>query len=551
MVEKQKSGRIKRWFNRRGLFTTNDLAKAIAVTRGAEARRTPVMLTESYGYGQIIDTPVPYTTLVKLAINNEVLRSNHEAVIRESTRNGSDIIESYACKCKQCGIKYQVKKTKCSNSECNSTTFIYPDYRQKQTAEAFLNRPNRDNKADQINESLLRYMLSTDDYWLSFQPTSLNPLAPATIQVEDSCYMRVVWDEKKGTIGNGEYFCPICTKNNPTKCFEKGEKCKVHPTVELKETAYVYAYGTSIKARFSREEIYHSQAHPWLPGFYGCSLIISGLRILISIIAMNNFNFDNYSTGKLAQILVFHGLTQPEADDLARAVKTQKDINSNIEKYIAQRFSVENPSIVAKLRTLFLGGKDGVTAINAMPESEKMQSLEWWKLWREIFGSLYGVSPVFTGIMESGKTGNNPRMQFDVNNNTSEFYQHKVEAVWDWVFEKLGITDWKFKYNPIEEKDDAQDETIIGLKLANIEKAISLGFTAELTDEQEVKISGTPQTLEERQAHQQQMFENSQSQKEPSSGDSGIKKESNFPTEKGKTWLVKELDNNHGDKNDE
>ena len=283
-------------------------------------------------------------------------------------------------------------------------------------------------------------------------------------------------------------------------------------------------------------------AHPWLPSFYGNSIIVSGLRILMSIIAMDNFNFDNYSTGKLAQIIAMMGITQTEADDLAQSVKRQKEMASVQELSIAQRISGTSQE-AAKLRTLFIAGGTDAKVINAMPESEKMQSLDWWKLWREIFGSLYGVSPVFTGIMESGKTGNNPRMQFDVQNNTSEFYQHKVNDVYNnFVFPKLGVTDWLFEYNPLEEKDEAQDETIMSLKLANIEKAISLGMDAELTDEGEVKISGDPVTYEEKQAQQQQMFEQQQAQKQPEPGDTGIKKESNFPTEKGKAWLVKEVD---------
>ena len=93
MPKPKRQNIIKRWFNRRGLFTTNDLAKAIGATRDVQARRTPVMLYESYGYGQIIDTPYNYSLLRELSLGNEVLRSNHEAIIRESTRNSYDIIE--------------------------------------------------------------------------------------------------------------------------------------------------------------------------------------------------------------------------------------------------------------------------------------------------------------------------------------------------------------------------------------------------------------------------------------------------------------------------
>ena len=554
MVKPQKLSIFKRLGYRIGLFTKSDLSKALQTI--VRERRTPVMLFESAGYGQIIETPYNYATLIKLSLQNEVLRSNHEAITREVTRNGYQIKQKFACKCRECGAEYQVKKDKCDRPECESTSFIYPNPEQKETVKAFLEQPNRDDKTPAINESLLRYMLSTDDYWLSYENTNLETLRPATINVEDPVFMRVVWDEKKGNIGNGEYFCTQCVKELPAVSYPKDKQCTRHPSAEMKETAYVYAFGSEIKARFAREEIYHACAHPWLPGFYGNSLVVSGLRILMSITAMDNFNFDNYSTGKLAQILVFMGLQQTEADDLAQAVAKQKQ-TGNAQETLVQMMGGASQTLEApKLRTLFLGGKDGVTAVNAMPESEKMQSLEWWKLWREIVGSLYGVTPIFTGIMESGKTGNNPRMQIDVNNNTTEFYQHKLEAVYnEFVFPKLGVTDWVFAYNPVEEKDEAQDQAVLGSKLDNLQKAINLGLNAELTDEGEVKVSGEPISLEEKNQMQIQKFEKQQEafgknaeNKIAFEGKHAFKKENVFATEKGKSWMVteiKEKEENH------
>ena len=526
--------------NKIGLYTKSQLLKALAYLREEDSRRTPTLNFQADALNKIVETPYTYNILVKLATANEVLRTDHEAIIREVTRNGYALKQAFACKCGRCGAEYQHIKEKCETPNCGNPDLILPDYGQKQTAQAFLDSPNRDNKTPQINESLLRFMLSTDDYWLSFQGGDLERKFPSTVQVEDAVYMKVVWDETRGTIGDGKYFCPICTKNYPNEVWQKGDSCPRHPDIELKETAYVYAYGSEVKARFARNEIFHGIAHPWLPGFYGNSLIISGLRILMSITVMDQFNYDNYSTGKLAQILVFLGLSQDESEKLAQQVKyrTQE----------AETDPLTDGSVSNRLRTLYLGGgKDGVVAVPTIPDAEKMQSLDWWRLWREVVGSLYGVTPIFSGVVEQGKTGNNPRMQIDVNNNTTEFYQHKLEDVYNsFVFPKIGVTDWVYACNPVEEKDEAQDQAILTSKLNNIKLAIELGMDAELTDENEVKISGQPLTLEEKNQMQIEKFRQTQPQGNPVfEGQQPFKKENVFPAEKaGESWIVTKVKKN-------
>jgi len=517
--------------HRLGIYNVGDLAKAIQTLRDPKSRRSPILEYQADALNKIVDLPIPsYEILVKLAQKDEVIRTVHEAIIRKVTRNGSEIKERYACKCQLCGAEYQTIKETCTARGCESKEFIYPDSHQKEIAEMFIDKPNRDNTIEQIDESLLRWMLTTDDYWISMIDADIANLKPAHIQVEDACRMRVVWDEERGTIGNGEYFCPICTKKHPTEVYPKDEPCKRHPNQQLKETAYVYVQGSQVKARYARDEIYHGIAHPWLPGFYGFSLILSVLQTILTKTAMNNFNLDNYSTGKLAQILVFKGLTQEEANTLASEIEVQLRANDtrNLVQKVTKAAPTEN-----KARTLFVGGKDGVDKIDSMPDSEKMQSLEWWKLWREVISSVYGVTPIFSGVVESGKTGNNPRMQIDVNNNMTEFYMHKLDEVYNsFILPKLGVTDYIREANPVEEKDEMQDISILQAKLDAIDRAIGLGFNAELTEDGDVKIGGKPKSHEERQQTAQSSF---------TEGDRGFPQEGIFNAEKGKSYVITEL----------
>jgi hypothetical protein len=283
----------------------------------------------------------------------------------------------------------------------------------------------------------------------------------------------------------------------------------------------------------------HGKLDPNLPSVYGLSREISILTTLKTLDAMDGFNFDNYSEGKLGNILVFEGLNQEDVNNLAQKAKDRQnkpERNPNTGQWF-----------IKKLKTLFLGsgGKGGVTNVPAMPESEKMQSLDWWKLWRETVCSAYGVQDVAAGALQEGTTGQNPRMKIDINNNTTEDYQHAWTDPFNnvVVMQALGVTDWVYEFNPVEEKDEAQDTAILQAKLTAIQTAISLGFDAELTDEQEVKISGKPLSNEEKFQRQKEMIQGQKPEDKSFEGKQPFKKENVFANEKakGETWLVKKI----------
>jgi hypothetical protein len=270
---------------------------------------------------------------------------------------------------------------------------------------------------------------------------------------------------------------------------------------------------------------------------------VSLLSVLATLQAMDQFNLDTYTEGKLGNIIVFEGLNQNEVNDLAVKAREQQ----NKPEYSLE----QNRWIVKKLKTLLLGsgGKGGVTNVPAMPELEKMQSLDWWRLWRELVGAVYGAQDVTTGAMKEGTTGQNPRMKLDVNNNTVEALQRAWEDPFNNFFcPLLGVTDWVYRFDPLEEKDEAQEQAILSAKLDNIKKAVDLGYEVDFTDEQEVIVSGKAQTLEERQQAQMERLKemSQQQQSNPNEdlnnptfrGTKPFKKEDVFANEKAKRWTV-------------
>jgi len=501
-----------------------------AVHSAIENQRRSQILERTEVENKVTEPEYDYNLLVRYSISNEVLRTVHEAIIKEVTRNKWEVKPKWMSKCDLCGAEFDSLKTECP--QCKGTELREPDPEQKQILEAFLEDPNPDDEMNDIIKSILRYTLSVDDWYLSIQYATHE--VPLTTYVEDSVTMRIVAD-KFGRLGNNEYFCPICTREHPEKAYPKTEHCTEHPTIELKQTAYVMLKDGFVRARFAKDEILHSKMDSWLPSLYGNSKILSCLRVVLSITAMDKFNLDNYATGKLAQMIVFEGMTMEEATDIATQVEKQKNL-----------VKAESPAgtISSRLSTLFIGskGKGATTKFDAMPPSEKMQSLDWWKLWREAVCAVYGVTPIFTGVIEQGKTGNNPRMQIDVNNNTTEMYQHGFEDPFNNVIvPKLGVTDWVFKFNPVEEKDEMQDITILQTKVETVIRASNAGMDAELTDDGDVKISGKPKPMMPFQPFRQGEGD----QKPAFEGKKPFQTEEVFATEKAvrkKTWIVTEVD---------
>lgn len=504
---------------------SNKAANALKLAReyfGSDSRRSQTENLYSMTH-KIIEPEWDYPILFKWATYNSVLRSNHEALIKEATRNSGSVQPRFMRKCPSCGNEFQTRTETCP--DCNVQT-DRPDIQQKAVLEAFVDDPNRTDEIIDVQVSCFRYMLSLSDWYVSIQRADYGKLSPLTCYVEDATKMRVVGD-KHGNLGNDEWFCPRCTGEHPTIHYNKGGRCGFCGNTELKETAYIYLDG-EIKGRWAVDEMLHGKLDPNLPSLYGLSREVSLLTVLSTLQAMDQFNLDTYTEGKLGNIIVFEGLNQNEVNELAVKAKEQQN---------KPEFSLEQHKwIVKKLKTLLLGsgGKGGVTNVPAMPELEKMQSLDWWRLWRELVGAVYGAQDVTTGAMKEGTTGQNPRMKLDVNNNTVEALQRAWEDPFNNFFcPLLGVTDWVYTFNPLEEKDEAQEQAILSAKLDNIKKAVDLGYEVDFTDEGEVIVSGKAQTLEERQVAQMERFKQ-QAQANPQfEGDKPFKKENVFANEKG------------------
>jgi DNA-directed RNA polymerase subunit RPC12/RpoP len=469
---------VRRVRNNLPRYNMHDLAKAISTA--VEGRRGTV--TENYieAVDKLVDQPWPYELIKKYANNHPFLRIVHGAIIREVVRNRWDVKEKFSKKCTKCGQEFTQPVDQCP--DCGAEGILRdPNPQEKKRLEAFLKDPNRDDEFVDIVKSVLRDSLAVDDWYLSMIEVAANQWA---IYVEDAAEM-FICATKQGRLGNGVWFCPKCWKaeqqektyNNPGQCEYCGGK--------LLETSYVQKQGGSIKARFGRDEIIHTNSDTWLPKLYGNSKVVSILTELRTALAMSNFNFDTYSKGVLDKLVVLKGEEQSKAAELAQSAKEQRE-KVQIDPYTGRIGRQSSGS-------LWIGSRQGADVIDVMPDPEKMQSLDWMEFWFvKIVGGIYGVQPIMMNAPVRGPGGYFQRMQIVVQNDTTLEYQTQIEdALNENLLPKLEIHDWQFKFNEVEARDEMEDAQIYQVKIAAGTAAVNAGLSAELTDEGQLKISGT------------------------------------------------------------
>ena len=479
-----------------GVYNATEMVRAISLRekelRG-EQRATVITSDQWETIDKVVRQPHNFPLLEIYSENHPFLANIHGAIVRSVIKNGWDSRAKFALKCPKCGTKYKEPVDECTTEidgrKCGRKKLRAPDWEQRKCLDAFIEDPNLDDEMKDIIESLLKHVLATANAYFEITPLPGNIIA---IYVENSANMYIATN-KKGRLGNGEYFCPRCfgiaqngsyrvVKNEPGTC----DLC----SDVLEETSYIHKekYGGTVDARFNRDDIVHFNSNPKLPLIYGIPKIPALLLQLRSATAMMRFNFNNYSMSRMAMVIAMQGSGQAEANAVAAGVQ-QQEIDLNTQASMAQRLGM----LTRRLRLLFLGSKKGVTVHPAMPDSTAMQSLEWMDWWYiKIVAAAYGVQPVYVNVPAAGSGGGYfQRMQVVVHAETVAHYQAiLMKPINEELLPIMGVTDWEFAFNPIEPKNEREEAQIWNAKIQAGQAAANAGLTAILNDDGELKISG-------------------------------------------------------------
>lgn len=416
-----------------------------------------------------------------LFLRNWILNGMVNAIVREETKNGWGWRPTFASKCDGCDITFDVEQDECPY--CHGITHG-PDPQQLSAITPVMLHPNNTYSFKDILKRVASDAEVLDDWYVfvnysyTFDPSGTLYLKPKEMWVEDSRFMWINQKENGELGSEKEFFCPVCGGNELVPFKENHGVCPYHG-IPLFEVAYKrhscnYNYSKdglynsanhtcgSSSCQFvyyAAHEVIHSNRYAVGSRLYGNSKIKCVSTLLALQMAMDAYQFDSYDKGRQPKTIV--NIKSADDDSLERF------------KEMAEEEAAINPNPL-----LWANSENGVEVIKLMDSLSNIQTVEWQRYARDAVGSVLGVTPIFVGVVEQGKTGNHPRMQIDVQNRATEEGQDQINEGFNQFFNRvLGITDWEFYLKPVEPKDRLMEQQI-RLAEANINQLYhNMGFT--------------------------------------------------------------------------
>jgi len=437
---------------------------------------------------------VPKWSLKKLyqvVENSWVLQEIFRAIIQEVKRPGWRIEPRFAVKCGVCGYESPVPIEECPI--CGAKKKLNkPDPRQYQRAVELLRHPNGNRESfGDILGSITYHDLVADDWFISIGYGPRNDrepgqLIPKEIKVEHPAYIKPIIDEF-GNLGIDEYFCPVCFnyKHNP-QIFPKPGYCPKCGT-ELQRTAYIQEIDGEITARFSVNQIVHGSTHRVLPSYFGTPRAKSLWYIIHILQAMDEWFFDMFTEGRLHKIINFPGFKQHQITELMRRIEAERRRLTQVDPRTGLARAKKN------LALLLLASQEPISVHDVSISPQDISALDYYRLCIQACAGVYGVQAIFISFVEKGKAGTTPAMQIEVQNRTIEEIQRDKEEIFnEQLFPIFGITDWVFKFNPLEKKDRLREAEIEQRLASAIATYRAAGFEVWFDDFGNLKKSQKP-----------------------------------------------------------
>ena len=442
-----------------------------------------------------------YAKLYDLSNRNWLLRQIFRAIIGEVVNAGWEIKPRFKKKCKKCETEYDSDEQK-ECDICGGKAFDEPDWKQFVKLRDMIEKPFEDKDFSEFTRSTLWYDLALDDaFWEIVYAYSKSGRRAKGFRVIDATNIFPLMDQH-GRLGDKEqsYFCPICYDDGQMQGrdefqirqldFKTGE-LGAEPTCptcggQMVQTAYKQIVGAKIVSRWGADEIIHISSTRVDPEPFGKSKIVPCLKHLYVIGYMDEYNLQSYGHGHLSGFLAFPGLDQTFVEGM------QKDIEAQMSTKDKQ--DVQSGDNIKSLETaiMFIGIEDGKQPISIPLElpMDKMQSLDFYKLYVEKVSGVWGVTPVFTSTSTAGSVESRP--QIDVQNRVTKGYISDIEKPFnEQLLAKFGITDYVITSGKIESRDELRDAQI---KLTN-SQAVSLlratGFDVTVSEDLSEYTSST------------------------------------------------------------
>jgi hypothetical protein len=325
-----------------------------------------------------------------------------------------------------------------------------PKRNEYRALEQLLLMPDRKNRRSfqHILKANVTDLLTYDDFFTSIAYGDDG--MPMALYAEDAGNIAIRYD-KKGNIGDDTYFCDSCPLDREFTAEEAqrhGMKCPDH-RMPLKETAYVQFIESAgrITARWAENEMIHGHLFHAAARLNGTPLLLSLMLPVGNILLMNEWFNDSYRDQRTPQgLTVFKGTPNESVKRLAQGVEKGVALNPHAMAWVG------------------LPENKDVQFIKMLDTPVEMQSLDWYKNYIEEIHRTFGVAPVVGGIIESGKSGQQPDMQRATNANFIAAIQICLAETYtnSALFEAFNVVNWYMGFPPGEEEDELMEAQTSG-----------------------------------------------------------------------------------------
>lgn len=462
---------------------------------------------------------VHYRALVDMGQKSWVLRRTADAIIKECVRNWGEILPRFKHKCKKCGMEYEAEVKKCE--ACESKRFHKPKPEQRLILEALTKNPSGDGDRTflELIRSTFFYELMCDDIYWSVVYKKLEDYEKEqaveegeeviidVTPVAEEFYVEHSGDifpisDSYGKLGGYDYFCPICYQKPENKgedviwdirqeANDAGELPDVFRCPECNEimvqTAYVQDIGGKIVARFGRNEIVHGSMSRLPPELFGNSKLITLIKVLHTLDAIDDYQLETRSEGKVGGMIIFQGMDQSKVTEILHDVEAERQ---RLQKRDQQSGELETTKRTA---LIFIGTDTEGGEVKKIPfldEAEAKLTLEYYKLYIRAVDQIYGVETTLVSSKKEGTT-QSYKMKTEVKRETAQEHQQFFMSIFnDKLLPLFGVYDWIWKFKKLEPKDKIRDAEVIHTKAAAALTARKAGLNVKIDDAGELTIWG-------------------------------------------------------------
>lgn len=428
---------------------------------------------------------VAFPRMYDLAAASSLMQTITSAITNETFRNGWEFEKTFEKKCLDCGMEYDYECHECDN--CGSTKLREPDYDQIRNLNQFLE--GEVNSNGQTLSSLLKQVeydhLIVDNAYVQAVKTYLVSEEGEIVGAKINEVVRVhpahvtILHDSKGRLGfnqSGDEL-KFCVFHRDNLVSDDSTHCRQCGT-ELIPAHYELNQGADkSKSYYAPDEIKHtSEFKPTL--ILAEPIFLSVWQEVELLLNMTSYNRKSFGEERTPNKLLIVNSTSTSA--LERMITWMRDQMKRYPNMLIPFGIDQRDTSGAPAQVLNLVDKELLESNVALVQET-----------RKHVGAVYGVAPVFLSDVSTSGGLNNEGLQVTVTNRAVERSQSPFNNdLFPWLLKQYGVTDYRLKLNPSEEKDEAAEEQLEVLKAQRAQLMLGMGFDVSLDEQGEFAYSG-------------------------------------------------------------